>query len=216
VPRRQDTGREVTSLKHDLDWGRYRGAAWEDSPNGYVTLEVTVGLFRRKDERPSENGQASPKLEVTGTPLPASSRCQVAGVKFHQDEIAAALRIARPLPPPGLKILSEDACAIAWIITALVPLDDEHDPTAVGVYAAGAQQLGWIPAHLSADFREMLLVYVVQRDGNDDEIGICPAYIERWGDAQGLLGVYLCCSWPYEVLGDIDQEPEYELPEMTL
>ncbi len=66
------------------------------------------------------------------------ARCQVAGVSYRQEEIRAALKVATPDPPGGLDLWSEDAESIGWITAVLAPLQNDHDPTAVGVFCAGA------------------------------------------------------------------------------
>jgi len=170
-----------------------------------------VGLFRRKPKAPPPSVQGV--TSVTATPLPANGRCQVAGVSYHQDEIRNALRGASAAPPTGLVLRGEDDDAIGWTYALLFPWTDEpHDPSAVAVFLAGAKQVGWIPAKLSADFREMLRVYAYE--GHGEPLGLCPAYFDAWGERGEMLGVRLCCSWPSDVLDDPGQEPEYEVPDL--
>jgi hypothetical protein len=170
-----------------------------------------MGLFRRRSQK---RGAANPLERVAGltvTPLPGRARCEVAGTASRQRELTAALHGASPNPPSGLEPWTEDVDSAGWIDVLLVPVDSVHDPTAVAVVSVEAGRLGWIPESLSGEFRQMLTDYP-RHHGNDSEIGACPAYVTRIGERQKHLGLRVCCSWPDEVLADLDQLPTYARP----
>ncbi len=168
-------------------------------------------FWRRSRRRASPISQPG-IADLTVTLLPARARCEVAGTASRQRELTAALNGATSTPPVGLPPWTEDSESIGWIRVLLVPVESDHDRTAVAVVATDAGQLGWIPDSLSADFRQMLEEYP-RHHGNDSDIASCPAYLHRSGEPQKHLRLRVCCSWPDEVLDDLDQLPTYTLPD---
>ncbi len=166
--------------------------------------------FWRRSRKRGSSLPSPGVADLTVTLLPARARCEVAGTASRQRELIAALHSAAADPPAGLHPWTEDSDAIGWVRVLLVPVESDHDPTAVAVVSTDAGQLGWIPGSLSGDFRQMLAQYP-RHHGNDSDIGACPAYLHRPGEAQKQLALRVCCSWPDEVLADLDQRATYKL-----
>jgi hypothetical protein len=163
-----------------------------------------MGLFQRKPKSSAPDLSAA-VAALPAVDLPHGSRMGVAGFFYYQEAIQRALDGAASEPPPGIAVDPKvDGHHIAgWISAVLVAEDNEHDPFAVAIYAAGGGKIGHIDRKHSEAWRRVLAEYVNPRGG---EVGRCPAYVYLENGTGPTLGVRLRVSTAAYVLRNLDED----------
>ena len=133
----------------------------------------------------------------------------VVGESHRQETLAKVARIASTADPflPDLKGMARGVARREteprWFRAALLrEPDNQYDPHAVAVHAAGVGHVGYLDRDAAQDYGPVF--EELARQGY--AAGTCPAFLTG-GDRGKSWGVVFCVSLPDVVLGDLRSPP---------